>query len=127
VTTSYGEGLLQCYLVEKLPRTNNDLERCITGRKRASPALVVRGSVRVVAARASRIISLKWLNCVLPISRPGVHCVKRSIIAMRVVEINSASVAIHKPISPRWNSVSSDQQAVEKVLLKAHRLSFSTA
>ena len=52
---------------------------------------------------------LQWLNCVLPISRHSVHCVKRSIIATRVVEINSASVAIHKPISPRWNSVSSDQ------------------
>jgi hypothetical protein len=68
VTTSYGEGLFQCYQVNDLPRTNNDLEqffgtarhleRRVTGRKRASPTLVVRGSVRVVAAGASRIVSL---------------------------------------------------------------------
>ena len=68
VTTSYGEGLFQCYQVKDLPRTNNDLEqffgiarhldRRVTGRKRASPTLVVRGSVRVVATGASRIVSL---------------------------------------------------------------------
>jgi hypothetical protein len=65
VTTSYWEGLFHCYQVTGLPRTNNDLEqffgmarhveRRATGRKGASPALVVRGSVRVVAAGASRI------------------------------------------------------------------------
>ncbi len=64
VTQSYWEGLFQRYQVEDLPRTNNDLEqyfgtarhveRRATGRKRASPTLVVRGSVRVVAAGASR-------------------------------------------------------------------------
>ena len=64
VTASYWEGLFQCSQVADLPRTNNDLEqffgsarhveRRATGRKRASPALVVRGSVRVVAAGASR-------------------------------------------------------------------------
>ena len=50
-----------------LPRANNDLEqffgtarhieRRVTGHKRASPTLVVRGSVRVVAAGASRLVS----------------------------------------------------------------------
>jgi hypothetical protein len=68
VTTSYWDGLFACYQVNDLPRTNNDLEqffgtarhveRRVTGRKRASPTLVVRGSVRVVAAGASRIISV---------------------------------------------------------------------
>jgi hypothetical protein len=68
VTTSYWDGLFQCYQVKDLPRTNNDLEqffgtarhaeRRATGRKRASPALVIRGSVRVVAAGASRILSV---------------------------------------------------------------------
>ncbi len=68
VTASYGAGLFQCYQVKDLPRTNNDLEhffgtarhleRRVTGRKRASPTFVVRGSVRVVAAGASRIVSL---------------------------------------------------------------------
>jgi hypothetical protein len=51
--------------VADLPRTNNDLEqffgshrsheRRARGRKVASPGLVVRGSVRVVAAAATRL------------------------------------------------------------------------
>ena len=67
VTASYWDGLFHCYRVKDLPRTNNDLEqyfgtarhieRRVTGRKRASPTLVVRGSVRVVAAGASRLVS----------------------------------------------------------------------
>jgi len=67
VTTSYWAGLFHCYQVKDLPHTNNDLEqffgtarhveRHVTGRKRASPTLVVRGSVRVVAAGASRLSS----------------------------------------------------------------------
>jgi hypothetical protein len=68
VTASYWDGLFACYQVKDLPPTNNDLEqffgtarhveRRVTGRKRASPTLVVRGSVRVVAAGASRIMSV---------------------------------------------------------------------
>ena len=64
VTDSYWPGLFHCYDVPDLPRTNNDLEqffgaaryheRRTTGRKTASPALVVRGSVRVIAAVATR-------------------------------------------------------------------------
>jgi hypothetical protein len=59
VTRSYWPGLFHCYDVDGLPRTNNDLEhlfgttryreRRASGRKGASPALVLRGSVRVVA------------------------------------------------------------------------------
>lgn len=65
VTASYWPGLFHCYDVPALPRTNNDLEqyfgaarhqeRRVTGRKGASPALVVRGAVRVLAAVASRL------------------------------------------------------------------------
>ncbi len=65
VTASYWPGLFACYDVAELPRTNNDLEhyfgtaryleRRATGRKGASPALVVRGSVRVVAAVATQL------------------------------------------------------------------------
>jgi hypothetical protein len=65
VTASYWPGLFCCYDLPRLPRTNNDLEqyfgaarhleRRATGRKGASSALVVRGSVRVVAAMASRL------------------------------------------------------------------------
>jgi hypothetical protein len=64
VTASYWPGLFCCYAVPDLPRTHNDLEqdfgaarhaeRRATGRKGASPALVVRGAVRVVALMATR-------------------------------------------------------------------------
>jgi hypothetical protein len=65
VTSSYWPGLFACYEVADMPRTNNDLEhyfgaarhleRRATGRKGASPALVVRGAVRVVAAVATHL------------------------------------------------------------------------
>lgn len=65
VTTSYFPGLFHCYDVADLPRTNNDLEqyfgsaryheRRSTGRKVASPGMVVRGAVRVVASVATRL------------------------------------------------------------------------
>jgi hypothetical protein len=65
VTRSYWPGLFRTYDVADLPRTNNDLEqlfgahryherRC-SGRKVASPGLVVRGSVRLPAALATRL------------------------------------------------------------------------
>jgi hypothetical protein len=65
VTRSYWPGLFSCYGVTDLPRTNNDLEqffgsyryherRC-SGRKVACPGTVVRGSVRLVAAAATRL------------------------------------------------------------------------
>jgi hypothetical protein len=63
VTRSYWRGLFHCYEVPGLPRTNNDLEqyfgkarhheRRATGHKRPTSAVVVRGSVRVVAAVAT--------------------------------------------------------------------------
>jgi hypothetical protein len=64
VTRSYWPGLFHCYEVADLPRTNNDLEqffgshryheRRASGRKGASPALVLRGAARLVAAAATR-------------------------------------------------------------------------
>jgi hypothetical protein len=64
VSASSWPDLFHCYDVPALPRTNNDLEqyfgaarhleRRATGRKMASPALVVRGAVRVVALLAAR-------------------------------------------------------------------------
>jgi hypothetical protein len=65
VTRSYWPGLFQCYDVPDLPRTDNALEqffgsyryherRC-SGRKVACPGTVVRGSVRIIAATASRL------------------------------------------------------------------------
>lgn len=64
VTRSYWPGLFHCYAVPDLPRTNNDLEhlfgshryheRRASGRKGASPSLVLRGQVRLLAATATR-------------------------------------------------------------------------
>jgi len=65
VTRSYWPGLFHCYNDPDLPRTNNDLEqffgshryheRRATGRKVASPGLVLRGSARIIAAAATRL------------------------------------------------------------------------
>jgi hypothetical protein len=65
VTKSYWKDLFCCYRFPEgtLPCTNNDLEHCFgsvryaerqaSGRNGASPAMVLRGSVRVVAALAT--------------------------------------------------------------------------
>jgi hypothetical protein len=65
VSASYWPGLFHCYDVDGLPRTNNAQEqyfgsaryhqRRASGRIHASAATVVRGSVRVLAATASRL------------------------------------------------------------------------
>jgi hypothetical protein len=64
VSASYRPGLFHCYRVDGLPRTNNGLEqlfgahrhheRRATGRKTASPALVLRGAVRLLAGVVTR-------------------------------------------------------------------------
>jgi hypothetical protein len=64
VSRSYWPGLFACYDAEGVPRTNNALEqlfgsqryqeRRASGRKAGSPALVLRGAARVVAAVATR-------------------------------------------------------------------------
>lgn len=63
VSRSYWRGLFHCYDLPEVPRTNNALEqyfgtarhheRRATGHKRPTSGLVVRGSVRVVAAVAT--------------------------------------------------------------------------
>jgi hypothetical protein len=60
ITNNFAAGLFRCYDIAGLPRTNNDLEHCFgvarvherraTGRRGAIPGVVVRGSVRVMAA-----------------------------------------------------------------------------
>ena len=65
VTRSYWPGLLHCYHLPDVPRTHNDLEQCFgshrdherraTGRKGASPALVLRGAVTMTACAATRL------------------------------------------------------------------------
>ena len=69
VTRSYWPGLFATYDAPDLPRTNNDLEqlfgsyrhheRRASGRKAASPGMVVRGSVRLVSATASRLHAIE--------------------------------------------------------------------
>jgi hypothetical protein len=64
VSRSYWPGLFACYDVAGVPRTNNDLERAFgshryherraTGRKGASPSLVLRGAAKLVAGLATR-------------------------------------------------------------------------
>jgi hypothetical protein len=64
VTKSWWKGLFTCYQSAELPRTNNDLEhlfgshryheRRASGRKVASPGLVVMGAARVIAGLATR-------------------------------------------------------------------------
>ena len=65
MTRSYWPGLFASCGTSDLPRTNNDLEQLLgsyrhqerraSGRKVASPGMVVRGSVRLMAATASRL------------------------------------------------------------------------
>jgi hypothetical protein len=65
VTKRWRPGLFHCYKSADLPRTNNDLEhlfgshryheRRASGRKGASPSLVVTGSVKVVAGLSTRL------------------------------------------------------------------------
>lgn len=64
VSRSYWPGLFGCYELPDLPRTNNDLEQAFgshryherraTGRKGASPALVLRGAAKLAAGLATR-------------------------------------------------------------------------
>lgn len=73
-TSTFAIGLFQCYDVAGLPRTNNELEHCFgvarvherraTGRRGAIPGVVVRGSVRVMAAVTSKqqVFSLEELR-----------------------------------------------------------------
>ncbi|XLE22115.1 hypothetical protein Q0M94_26855 (plasmid) [Deinococcus radiomollis] len=65
VSASYRPNLFATYRVPGLPRTNNDLEqffgsaryheRRISGRKVASPSMVIRGQVRLIAAFGTRL------------------------------------------------------------------------
>jgi hypothetical protein len=64
VSRSYWPGLFACYDTAGVPRTNNDLEQAFgshrhherraTGRKGASPSLVLRGAAKLVAGLATR-------------------------------------------------------------------------
>lgn len=92
VTRSYWPGLFHCYDVADLSRTNNDLEhlfgsyryheRRSSGRKAASPGLVVRGSVRVPAAVATRLRGEVLAKDLVP-SDPSTWCSLRAALERR--------------------------------------------
>lgn len=68
VTRSYGQDLFHCYRIPDLPRTNNALEQAFgslryherraSGRKVASPSLVLSGCVRMSSALFTRTHSV---------------------------------------------------------------------
>ena len=93
VTASYWPGLFHCYDVPGLPRTNNDLEqlfgatrrherRC-NGRKAASPGLVLRGSVRVVAGLGTRIAGRPFAGEELAVRDPAAWRAARAALEQR--------------------------------------------
>ncbi|MCW2241852.1 hypothetical protein M2351_006497 [Azospirillum canadense] len=92
VTASDRPGLFHCYAVSGLPRTNNDLEhlfgshrhhkRRATGRKVASPSLVLRGSVRIVATTATRTTAFSGLH-LAAINHRQWHALRNALEARR--------------------------------------------
>ena len=72
VTRSDWPGLFPCYDAAGVPRTNNDLEQAFgshryherraSGRKGASPALVLRGSAKLIAGLATRAGEAEGIN-----------------------------------------------------------------
>jgi hypothetical protein len=94
VTKSYWPGLFCCYEVEGLPRTDNELEqffgsyryherRC-SGRKVACPGTVVRGSVRLAAAAATRLRPIEVADLV-PSDPDAWRKLRRSLDRRRTV------------------------------------------
>jgi hypothetical protein len=94
VTRSYWPGLFRCYDTADLPRTNNDLEqffgsyryherRC-SGRKVACPGTVVRGSVRLVSAAATRLRGIEVTDLV-PTDLKAWHDLRETLERRRAV------------------------------------------
>ena len=118
VTRSYWPGLFRCYDTADLPRTNNDLEhtfgshryheRRSSGRRRASPGLVVMGSARVISGLATRLRPEEGL-----VLRPGYvegwQELRAKLEAGREARRKQRRSAMTRPpISRSWsNSVSS--------------------
>lgn len=94
VSRSYWPGLLACDDTPDLPRTNNDLEqffgsyryherRC-SGRKVACPGTVVRGSVRLIAAAATRTRPVEAAD-LIPSDLPAWRALRASLERRRAV------------------------------------------
>jgi hypothetical protein len=119
VTASSWDGRFQYSPVKDLSRTTNDLEqdvgtarhvgRRVSGRTRVSPTLVVRGSVRVVAVGASRLVSFSAADVRLT-DVAAWQALRQTLTSRhegRRRQLRSA--AIRKPLSPYWNKASSNQ------------------
>ena len=118
VTRSYWPGLFRCYDTADLPRTNNDLEhtfgshryheRRSSGRRRASPGLVVMGSARVISGLATGSGRRKAWCCVRAMWRAGKSCERSWRRGARRGGSSGGSAMTRPPISRSWsNSVSS--------------------
>jgi hypothetical protein len=113
VTRSYRSGLFHCYSVSGLPRTNNDLEhecgsqryheRRASGRKTASPAVVLRGEARLIAAVATPSIHPVALIWAMSIGNGGTNSANGSTTDARPASCAPASVAIRMPTWQNWN------------------------
>ena len=113
VTRSYWPGLFACYDTADRPRTNNDLERAFgsyryhkrraTGRKGASPALVLRGSARLVAGLATRTreVTAADLEPEVTVSVDGVYwhplaCEDDLLVTRRLFPFRDAMTRVHE-------------------------------
>jgi hypothetical protein len=109
VSRSYWPGLFHCYCIPQLPRTNNELEqffgayryheRRTTGRKVASPAVGLRGAVRLVACAATRLRRSRAKSLPLPQSVPGKSCATLWRPVATSVRSVGAFAGIQRPIS----------------------------
>src|SRR5258708_39739397 len=105
--------------VPDLPRTNHDLaqdfgavrhlERRATGRKMASPAMVVRAAVRMVALLATRDQPLSADDRAHATWRFGRRCASASLSATSCGAVRLASVVIPSRTSPPWKHASSSR------------------
>jgi hypothetical protein len=96
VRRSYWPGLFPCYDVDDLPRTNNDLEQCFgsfryherrcSGRKVACPGTVVRGSVRLMAAAATRLRPVQ-VSDLVPTDLAAWRSLRESLERRRAVRV----------------------------------------
>jgi len=113
VTRSYRPGLFRCYAVADLPHTNNDLkhgfgsqryhERRATGRKTASPTVVLRAEARLTAAIATRHHPPSGADLAASIASNGTHSANASTTGAKPVSCAPAFAAIRMPTWQNWN------------------------
>src|SRR4051812_40396954 len=119
VARSYKPGLFPCYAVPDLPRTNNDLEHLVgaqryherraSGRKAASPATVLRGEVRLIAATATRLRPPPCASWVGSAASNGPNSASVSTAGGRPGPCAPASAATRMLTWPPWNSKRASQ------------------